>query len=599
MFQKRLLVTFFFIAISFSLTIGFAQTESEPAPVNRDKEVIPDIQARILNFDHFTPPLNTKMDNSYVNTYNKAVQFYNNNAYGNAIPLLEKLSNLYDDNGKVLFLLGNSYLYNEEYDKALRYFHFAQEASYGKEKTDQKIQETLSEAGSSFLKKSDYSNAIACYKTALQYQDDPTVKHNIIYSYTELARRLKRPHNAIMLLYAYHFYQKNPVEGDILTVVANNLCNYIVKPPQYELFYQESIRCISDAMDLQDDPYLHQSLGYIYLYRHQDSLAKAEFKKVIDNYRNSPYYEACFELYNNIGTASYHFQAVYPIVVEGSRKIKTEIMVQIPQSYEFQTTGNFQVTFNNQKTGYQIVSDIYNTKYCSLNISEGFRLGRNELTIDCDVEVESKRISAESLGDVNLTDYRKDKWYEKLTTKNEVFDIQDPRVQKMAGEIRQKTGSAKVINLVASVYNYVNDFMEYKMVATKEKVSLKRALANAKTGVCEDYAVLTVTLLRALGIPATYFSGETFQKPFGHAWAVWFTPEKYPVPLDTTWGDTSGNPDLYFLASSNLNITRSFGLDSEVMPGGTGISLRSSATESYSAKLGTPEIKMKKVNPGN
>jgi transglutaminase-like putative cysteine protease len=592
----------FFILVTMVTSVSAAYTQSgnEPLPARDISGTILDIPAKNLTFDRFLPPTNSKTDDYYVTTYNKAVQYYNRSQYDNAVPLLEKLSLQYDDDGKTLFLLGNSYLYNKDYENALRTFHYAIDTGYDEKKVNEKIFDTLSGLGDSISKKFDYINAIAWYKTALLYQNQSNgvVKHNIVFCYLQLADQLKKPDNAMVLLYAYDFLQHNPAEDDVLTVVANNLCNYILKPPLYQFFHSTTIKCITDALAEKDDPYLHQCLGFIYLYLNKDSLAKPEFKKVITDYKNSQYYEVCAEMYNDIGIASYRYQETYPLRIDGRPSLKAEIKVQIPQSFAYQTADNFTVTFNHKKVPYLIVSDNYNTKFLSLKISDGFISGINELAVNCDVEVVKMRTSKEILAGFTLADYKKDPRYDRLTGQNQTFDTQDPRIRKMVDEIRQNTKSDRVIDLVAAVYYYVIDLLEYKIVnGPREKVSVKRALANPKTAVCEDYAVLTVTLLRGLGIPASYFSGETYQKPLGHAWTVWYTPDYAPVPLDTTWGDTSGRPDLNFLSASNLCVTKMFGYDSDQMPEGTGISIHTTSEESITARLGTPVVKMVKLNP--
>ena len=111
----------------------------------------------------------------------------------------------------------------------------------------------------------------------------------------------------------------------------------------------------------------------------------------------------------------------------------------------------------------------------------------------------------------------------------------------------------------------VNTF--YSKTTKNDKIIWK--LYHRIKGVCEDYSVLTVSLLRSFGIPALIMSGPMYNSEIGHAWPAFYTPEfSEPIVIDTTWGDTSEMPDYFFLFNSNLTVIENYGWNSDVLPDG-------------------------------
>jgi transglutaminase-like putative cysteine protease len=582
--------------------------EAQASPAGNDAnqsqlvfEGIPDIPAQELKFDPIVTPANSELDNNYIRIYNKAVNYYNRGAYLQAIPLFESIASRYNDRGRVLYLLGLSYYYNQNYEAALKPFHYALDAGYEPQKVREGLTETLFKLGYRCSGKFDYKEAIGYYKAALQYQDDTPSKSNVVYCYLQLAKGSKSPVNTVLLLYAYDFIQAAGLRDDSLEIVANNLCRYVLQPPSPELF-DRTIACLRDSLAQKDDPYLHQTLGVIYLYQNNDPPARAEFKKVIDDYKNSEFYPVCLDRYNDTGTAVYHYRAEYPVFISGNiaslPSLVAKILLQAPQSYEYQTTKSLKLILNDRKIPYEVVTDNFGTKCLSCKIEDGFGIGKNLLVIEGDVEVASKRISPEALQNMTLSSYNTgDPRYKLLTARTEAADTLDSRVQKIVKDIKLQLKNPSIKDLVWAVYNYVINTMEYRVTrGVREKVSLKRALASSQWAVCEDYAILTVTLLRALGIPAAYFAGDTYNEPVGHAWAVFYTPDYRPLPLDATWGDTSNMPELYFLRNSNLNVVKSFSYDSNLMPEVTSIKFNTTSSVNITAELGESSVSLKKMN---
>lgn len=543
----------------------------------------------------------TKKDNRYIEQYNRGVNYYNNQDYSKALPIFEVLAESYNDGGLSLYLTGTSYYFLNQYDQAVLALQQAALTGYDRKETNRFIGNSLSEQGDIYCNTKDYPKAIAYYKASLKFNIEPTVLHNTIFSYLELAKQLKGSNQAVSLLCGYRFMKENSFRGAILTTLANNLCNYLLYPPRYDWF-DPTVECIKDALALKDDPFLHQSLGLIYLYQNKETLAKSEFKKVIDNYPHSKFYKGSLDRYLEIGASLYQYKAIYPIQVGVSSgsvtSLKAEILTSIPQNHPYQTVRDLRVSFNNQNIPFKIVQDKFGGQYLSLNLQGLFRENSNQVVVEAEVVVISKRFSRDCFNGLKISSYRRDDpRYLLLTQSSEMVDLNNPQIQKMAALIKNQVGSDDLGKTARMVYQYVIDLMEYKMRdGNQDKVGVKRALQNLNTAVCEDYAVLTVALLRALKIPASYFSGENYGSPIGHAWAVFYTPDYMPIYLDTTWGDTSNSPDLFFLAASNLNVTRSVTCESELMPGSTNIKLNTVGDQGVTATLGKIETTLKRLN---
>lgn len=571
-------------------TISFAQADSN----------FTDIPALKLPEADYQPPA-AKKDNRYIEQYNRGVGHYNNRDYSKALPIFLVLAETYNDGGVSLYLAGTSYYFLNQYDQAVPRLQQAALAGYDRKETNHFIGSSLGEQGDIYCNSRDYPKAIAYYKASLKYKVEANIFHNTIFSYLELAKQLKGPDQAESLLYGYQFMKENSFHGDILKTLANNLCNYLLYPPRYDWF-DPSVECIKDALALEGDAFLRHSLGLIYLYQNKEASAKSEFKKVIDNYPGSQFYKSSLDRYLEIGTACYQYQAIYPIqtqVDSGSvSSLEAEILTGIPQNHPYQTVHNLRVSFNNQNVSFKLVQDKFGCRYLSLNLKGLFRENLNQLVIRSDVEVTSKRFGPDRLNGLKVSSYRRDDpRYLLLTQSSEAVDLGNSEIKKMALTIRNRIKSDDLEKTVRAVYQYVIELMEYKITDdNRTKVGVKRALQNLNTAVCEDYAVLTVALLRALKIPATYFSGENYGSPIGHAWAVFYTPDYFPIYLDTTWGDTSNSPDLFFLASSNLNVTRSVTCESELMPGSTNIKMNTIGDRGVTATLGKIVTTLTRLN---
>jgi hypothetical protein len=559
--KKILLSSMALIMITLLIPFQFLYFPQTVFATEQVRTTIQDISAKELATGSLSAATKTK-DNEYIRNYNLAVGYYNEAQYSKAIPLLKKLANQYND--------GKSSLYLWE----------------------------LCMAGD-LSNRADYASAIAYYKAALCIRKETFVEHNVVYCYMQRAEQLKRSDRVVMLLYGYQFISKRNLRDDSLGTLAVNLCNDLLTPPLYDWF-DPAMECIRAALIQEDDPYLHQSLGLIYLYQNNRSLAKAEFKEVLDHYPRSQFYATCLERYNNIGNASYRYQGIYPVKVTADYRtvasLTAKIMLQIPQTYYYQTVKNLKVTFNNQTISYKTVMDRFGTQFLSLEIPKVFRVGINRLVVESQVDVAEKRFSKDSIARIKIADYHQNEVkYKLLTQSTEAIDLKNPQIQKMVAEIRQSARSEQLVDQVEAVYQYVMGAMSYQDNAgTHQKVGVKRALQHIQSAVCEDYAIITVALLRSLKIPASYFSGDCYGSPVGHAWAVFYTPDFQPIPLDTTWGDTGKIPDLVFLATANSTITTNFSCDSNLMPENTSIHFECNSDPGVVVELGEEQLKLEK-----
>jgi transglutaminase-like putative cysteine protease len=87
-----------------------------------------------------------------------------------------------------------------------------------------------------------------------------------------------------------------------------------------------------------------------------------------------------------------------------------------------------------------------------------------------------------------------------------------PRTRELAGIARELRVGRKPAEAVLAVSEWVHDKLTYQRGTTGVHSSAADAWA-AREGVCQDYAHLTLALLRAIGIPSRYVSGYLHTKP--------------------------------------------------------------------------------------
>lgn len=132
----------------------------------------------------------------------------------------------------------------------------------------------------------------------------------------------------------------------------------------------------------------------------------------------------------------------------------------------------------------------------------------------------------------------------------EVWQSTDPQIQKLATEL--KTPKA--------IYDYVVRTLSYDYERAKPNVTrlgAVEALKNPKSAICMEFTDLFVAIARAAGIPAREVNGYAYTEnpeiqPISlvadvlHSWAeYWDSEAKIWIPIDPTWGSTTGGVDFF------------------------------------------------------
>jgi transglutaminase-like putative cysteine protease len=114
---------------------------------------------------------------------------------------------------------------------------------------------------------------------------------------------------------------------------------------------------------------------------------------------------------------------------------------------------------------------------------------------------------------------------------------QDERIDGVAAELSESgRGRVAPIEAAQRAVNWVHEQLTYLPGTTGVHTSAVEAWEGG-AGVCQDFAHLTLSVLRAMGIPARYCSG--YAHPHGsHAWIEYWAGDWFPV--DPTAGQSVG-----------------------------------------------------------
>lgn len=116
-----------------------------------------------------------------------------------------------------------------------------------------------------------------------------------------------------------------------------------------------------------------------------------------------------------------------------------------------------------------------------------------------------------------------------------LIESNSPEIIKLAKEILSKTGKKK--RKPVEIAKAVSDWV-YSNIEKTSVLSMPSAVEVLKTrkGDCNEHAVLSVALLRALGIPSRVAFGLVYDKGsfFYHAWVEFNDGEKW-MSFDPTW----------------------------------------------------------------
>ncbi|MGB9911103.1 MAG: transglutaminase domain-containing protein [Microgenomates group bacterium] len=141
--------------------------------------------------------------------------------------------------------------------------------------------------------------------------------------------------------------------------------------------------------------------------------------------------------------------------------------------------------------------------------------------------------------------------------------------------IRQK---AKELKTPKKIYDFVVQTLEYdkeKIKGEVERLGALEALNNPKKAICTEFTDLFVALARAAGVPAREINGYAYSRSDDlqslslttdvlHSWPeYWDNQKKMWIPVDPTWGKTTGGIDYFSKMDLNHVVFVIHGEDSE------------------------------------
>lgn len=167
-----------------------------------------------------------------------------------------------------------------------------------------------------------------------------------------------------------------------------------------------------------------------------------------------------------------------------------------------------------------------------------------------------ERVDVKVLGKVELFSSPRD-----LTPPNEsrlgqylgekkYWEVNTPAIKKLAQSLKTPQ----------NIYNYVVGALtyDYKRVnPTTDRKGALAALSSPSSAICLEFSDLFVALARAAGIPAREVNGYAYTEnpslqPLSlvadvlHAWPeYWDSNKKTWIPVDPTWGNTTGGSDFF------------------------------------------------------
>lgn len=130
------------------------------------------------------------------------------------------------------------------------------------------------------------------------------------------------------------------------------------------------------------------------------------------------------------------------------------------------------------------------------------------------------------------------------------WQVNDPQIREIA----------KTLVTPSDIYNFVVNTLsyDYQRVSPRvERFGAKKALNNPQNAICMEFTDLFIALARANGVPAREINGYAYSEnpelePLGlvadvlHSWPEYWDKERgFWVPVDPTWGSTTGGVDYF------------------------------------------------------
>jgi transglutaminase-like putative cysteine protease len=144
--------------------------------------------------------------------------------------------------------------------------------------------------------------------------------------------------------------------------------------------------------------------------------------------------------------------------------------------------------------------------------SFGIRHPHTELVVTANAEVDTLPSDEPGVSNVGgINDAYKELWW--------VF-LQRTRHTRWSSELESAareavTGRGDVVDRVRTIEALVHDRLEYRAGATQVGIDVNRLWVQG-AGVCQDFAHLTISLLRSIGIAARYVSGYFYAADPAH-----------------------------------------------------------------------------------
>jgi tetratricopeptide (TPR) repeat protein len=548
-----------------ALIIGGEEGKTAAAPDGSFDDISPaSLKIPLLKLH----PTKSENEEIYFTNLNKAIDFMNSKNYAAASEILKKMITEYKDHGRCLYNLGLCYYNLKKRSDALTCLSTAY--AMGNRLSVDLIGHICFEIGYEYLENKNWTEAIRYLKIA------PAIKatsENILYCYYQLALSLPLPKQTVMLLYAGRYMIQNRVKSDNVIVIGQMLGQQLMDETASP-YLEDGLEILRYANTVKNDAYIHQYLGFLYIYRRELSKAESEFRAALaagisDKEQQTFINEKLIEL----KPLTYTYTREWPFTLtlkSGSlESCSIEVLYTLPLTTVDQKVSDIQVSLNDKGMEYEIVRDKNDTPLLKVQLKNYLREGENKVVIQARVWRAPQWFGKQVLADVKKSGYdRSSPLYKAYTASNNVFNTAHPLVKAARQSLYRYLKQDNVELVARAVYDYVIRKMSYKFYNSSGRprtTILNRLRANGCVGLCEDYTVLTVSILRSFGIPCVYLAGPKYQSDIGHAWpAIWLPGFKNFVVIDTTWGD--GNlPDFYFLFNTNLTVIDIPMLESDIM----------------------------------
>jgi transglutaminase-like putative cysteine protease len=232
-------------------------------------------------------------------------------------------------------------------------------------------------------------------------------------------------------------------------------------------------------------------------------------------------------------TQNYEMNLIYYIHNPNTQRVRTEIA--LPPSTEYQTT-----TYTNFDPEPESIRLDADGNYIAYYVLEPQQAIEVQVTGYASVYSSPIRKFAPLTAE-EIKNY---------TSPQEYWD-QNDQIQELA----------KTYSNPAAIYDYVINTLSYDRDRSNrpqsQRLGAQNILANPTQAVCTEYTDLFIAIARAAGIPAREVNGYAFTadkdvRPLSlsqdtlHAWPEYYDiNQQHWIPVDPTWGDTTGGYDYF------------------------------------------------------